>query len=171
MPTAAREAIKKLIKRLNHFNRFLGRFILKSIVSTWQNACSPAQPRTGTERGKRVHGHGHAHPHTCCSTGQLMGNTRKCWLGSHQRATAPGRPEVSHRVPGQAVGSDCRGVLRSYCCRVTMAQYLMSLSMFPALLKLEWGLHGDSCPSPPPREYDNFFRNVSSPPSFFFGLR
>lgn len=105
------------------------------------------------------------------STGQFMGNTRKCWLGSHQRATAPGRPEVSHRVPGQAVGNDCRGVLRSYCCRVTMAQYLMSLSMFPALLKLGRGLHGDSCPSPPPREYDNFFRNVSSPPSFFFGLR
>lgn len=69
------------------------------------------------------------------------------------------------------MGGDCRGVLRSYCCCVTMAQYLMSLSMFPALLKLGRGLHGDSCPSPPPRDCDNFFGNVPSHSNFFFGLR
>lgn len=78
---------------------------------------------------------------------------------------------MSHRVPRQAMDSNCRGVLRSYCCRVTMAQYLMSLSMCPALLKLGRGLHGDSCPSPPPWFCDNFFRNVPSHPNFFFELR
>lgn len=114
MPMAAREAIKKLIKSLNHFNRFLKGGIIKKIVSTWQKACSPAQPRTGTESkgGKKGRAHGRAHPYPGCSVGRGLSSWETPGSAGWVllRATAPGRPHVSHRVPGQAMAGDCRGV-------------------------------------------------------------